>query len=110
MTNLENFDYSLKISWIKRINTQTEGWVKFPTEMGIQKVIKYGDQYLTKLKNQLNNKFWTDKINGLQVLTSKFRIENALHLYSMPLWYNSRLEFEYRKDWEKKVIKYWGIY
>ena len=37
MTNLKNFDYSLKISWLKRITTQTEGSFEFPTEMGIQK-------------------------------------------------------------------------
>ena len=110
MTNLKNFDYSLKISWLKRITTQTEGWVEFLIEMGIQKVIKYGDQYLTKLKHQLDNKFWIDMINGIQVLTSKFRIKNAPQLYSMPLWHNSRLQFEYRQDWEKKGIKYWGTY
>ena len=105
MTNLKNFDYSLKISWLKRLITQTEGWVEFPTEMGIQKIIKYGDQYLTKLKHQLDNKFWIDMIIGIQVLTSKFRIKNAIQLYSMPLWHNSRLQFDYRQNWEKKDIK-----
>ena len=102
MTNLENFDYSLKISWVKRLTTQTEGWAEFPTEMGIQKILKNGDQYLTKLKHKLDNKFWIDMIEGIQVLTSKFRIKNTAQLYSMPLWYNSRLQFEYRQDWEKK--------
>ena len=41
-------------------------------------------------------------LSGLQILTSKFRIKNAIQVYSMPLWHNSRLEFEYRKDWERK--------
>ena len=105
---MTNFVYSLKISWLKRITTQTEGWAEFLIEMGIQKVIKYGDQYLTKLKHKLNNKFWIDMINGIQVLTSKFRIKNTPQLYSMPLWHNSRLQFEYRQDWGKKGYQILG--
>ena len=49
LTNLRNFYYSLKISWIKRIITQTEVWAEFPTKMNIQKLIQYGDLYPEKL-------------------------------------------------------------
>ena len=44
MTNLKIFDAALKISWIKRIATQTEGWAEFPNHFEIQNVIIYGDQ------------------------------------------------------------------
>ena len=44
-----NFFYlSLKISSIKRITVQTEGWAEFPIQMGIHKIIQYGDQYAKK--------------------------------------------------------------
>ena len=108
MTDLKTFDYSLKISWIKRLISQNEGWAEFPLEMGILKTIQYGDQYLHKLKQQLRNKFWIDMLNGLQILSSKFKIKNAVQVHCMPLWYNSRLEFQYRRDWEKKGYKVLG--
>ena len=52
MANLKNLDHSLKISWIKRISIQTDGWAEFPIQMGIHKIIQYGDQNAKKIRNQ----------------------------------------------------------
>ena len=57
MTNLKIFDYSLKISWVKRIITQTEGWAEFPIEMGLLKAVRFGDQFLKKLQKKSTTNF-----------------------------------------------------
>ena len=33
MMNLKVFDMALKVSWLSRITTQTDGWAEFPTSL-----------------------------------------------------------------------------
>ena len=93
ITNLKTFDYSLKILWVKRIIAQKEGWAEFPIEMGIRKAVRYGDQYLKKLQEEIHNKVWIYMLKGLRQLFSTFKIKNAVQLHWMPPWYKSRQEF-----------------
>ena len=52
MTNLNTFDSALKLSWLKRIINQKEGWADFPQEFNIQSIFKYGDRYTKKLQEE----------------------------------------------------------
>ena len=97
MTNLKFFDAALKISWIKRIATQTEGWAEFPNYFNIQNTIIYGDQYPKTILKTIENKFWRDMVKSLITLISNFTIRNITHLHLIPLWYNSKLDFDFRK-------------
>ena len=40
--------------------------------------------------------------NSLIKLMEKFKMKNITHLNWMPLWYNNKVDFEYRKSWEQK--------
>ena len=35
LTNLQKFDFALKISWVKRLMNQKEGWAIFPMQYGL---------------------------------------------------------------------------
>ena len=50
----------------------------------------------------IKNKFQRDMVNSVTSLTRNFKIKNITHLHLMPLWYNSGLEFEFRKRWKNK--------
>ena len=102
MVNLRTFDMSLKLSWIKIISLQREGWAEFPIQMGIHKIIEYGDLYAKRIINKISNKFSKNLVEGIIQFMGKFKIKNTIQLQWMPLWYNSNLNFEYRKDWERK--------
>ena len=102
MTNLKIFDLSLKISWVKRFSAQTEGWAEFPNSMGFSKILVFGDQYLRKLQQKTHNKFWLEVLKGLIQFFSTFKIKTTLQVQWMPLWFNSILDFEYRRNWYEK--------
>ena len=102
MTNLCTFDSALKLSWLKRIINQTDGWVEFPQEFKIQNIFKYGDNYTKKLLTEIRNEFWKDIILSVQKLEKVCNIFNHGQLQCSPLWYNSQLQLSYRQEWAKK--------
>ena len=102
MTNIRIFDAALKISWLKRIVSQTGGWAEFPHQFHIQNIIAYGDQYPSMILNSIKNKFWSDMVKSAERLMNNFTIRNVTHVHLMPLWYNSDLNFEFRRSWKNK--------
>ena len=54
------------------------------------------------LAKTINNRFWKDMGNSLIKLKENFKIKNTTHLNWMPLQYNNKVIFEYRKSWEQK--------
>ena len=102
MINLRNFDAALKSSWAKRLISMEEGWGEFPKRYGICNIFRFGDEYPLKLAKTTNNKFWKDFLMSLHNLNNHLKYNNALQLHNMPLWHNSRIKFNYRKDWDKK--------
>ena len=102
MTNLKVFDSSLKLSWLRRIINQTEGWVEFPIEFNISNIFKYGDVYIINFTKRTKNKFWKDILLSVMDLQKKFEIKHFIQVQNTPLWYNSQLNLGYRKDWVEK--------
>ena len=104
MTNLKIFDASLKISWIKRLINQSQGWAEFPIQSGINDILKYGDKFPKKILGTIKNKFWYDMVHSIIKLNTTMKYNNAMQLQNMPLWHNSAINIEYRKKWEEKGI------
>ena len=104
MTNLKVFDGALKISLMKRLTTKEEGCAEFPMQLNIHKIPKYGDLYPKLIVKTIKNKFWKDKVNSVIKLMETFKIKNVTPLHWIPLWHNSKLNFEYRKRQEKMYI------
>ena len=80
MVHLKTFDLSLKISWIKRISLQRDGWAEFPKQMGIHKIIVYGDQYAKMILNKIPNKFWKNLVEGIIQFMGNFKIKNTISM------------------------------
>ena len=101
MTNLKIFDQSLKISWLKRFKDHTDGWEEIPRKFNIHNIPIFSDKYPTLLRKSLNNQFWRDVVNACENLQNK--INNiATKTYNIPLWYNSKINISFRKEWYKK--------
>ena len=49
LTDLKTFDKSLKLSWLKRIQFQNEGWAEFPHIYNIHKIVLFGDNFAESL-------------------------------------------------------------
>ena len=102
MTNLRTFDSALKLSWLKRMINQNEGWAEFPQEFNIHNIFKYGDNYTKILLSKIKNDFWKDIILSVQKLEKVCNIFNHAQLQSSPLWYNGQLKLSYRQEWANK--------
>ena len=102
MSNLETFDAALKISWLKRIISQTLGWAEFPNQLNIHKIILYGNLYPKVILKTIENQFWKDMVRSVIRLTSNFKIRNTTQLHLMPLWYSGELDLGFRQSWKNK--------
>ena len=60
LTNLSLFNSALKISWLKRLLSQTTGWAVFPIHFNIHKLILYGDEFAREVSRSTRNKFWSE--------------------------------------------------
>ena len=102
MTNIKIFDAALKLSGVKRLLTQTDGWAEFPRYFNIHNILRFGDEYAKHIYATSHNNFWKDIIKSMINLEKSFKISIFIHIQNMPIWHNSRLNFEYRKNWAEK--------
>ena len=101
MTNTKTFDTALKISWLKRLKNEDDGWEEFPRILNIHKIILFGDHYHMKLLKYTKNKFWRDVINASKMLLNSLsNIETKAS--NIPIWFNSGINIVYRKTWFQK--------
>ena len=68
LTNLVNFDLALKVTWLKRVQSQNSGWAEFAHASNIHKIVIYGDLFAKKLSISIRNKFWADVAYGAHKL------------------------------------------
>ena len=109
MINIYNFDKALKTSWIKRLITQPNSqWYKLITVMyeNIGQIIKFGDQWCSKVLPKVHNKFWQDVLKDWQTLNKIQQPQNDWELLRNCIWYNSQISKNiiFFPDWYKKGI------
>ena len=101
MINLETFDKALKLSWIKRLKNEKDGWEYFPRYYNIHKVIMFGDKYPQKIISNIDNNFWADVARATILLHQKTTVINN-NPYNIPLWFNSGISISFNKNWYQK--------
>ena len=101
MTNLSIFNDSLKISWLKRLKNQNDGWEQFSRHFEIHKIIIFGDKFPFLITNKINNPFWRDVVVACATLQKRIKTENN-KAYNIPLWYNTDINIKFNKTWFQK--------
>ena len=89
--NRTTFDKALKASWSKRIYQKGEGWAFFPIHYGLDKILIFGDIYLSRLKESTVNVFWLDYITSIEDLIVRRQPINFTEAWGVPIWYNSKI-------------------
>ena len=64
----------------------------------------YGDLYLKKLLNTVNNQFWKDTVKSLLLLYNKYIFHGTEAVLATPLWYNSKIMPGKINSWSEKGI------
>ena len=97
MTNMSVFDKALKISWLKRLRNEEDGWKQFPRHFNIHKIVLFGDEYHALLIKNMNNPFWIDVAKACAMLPKEIMKENK-RACNIPLWFNSGLSIKFKKE------------
>ena len=53
---------------------------------------------------EIRNKFWSDVVKSIISMNKTFKFNKLIQIQHMPLWHNSQINVEYRKEWGKKDI------
>ena len=101
-TNLRFFDLALKINWLKRVQYNDSGWAKLAHIFSIHKIVSFGDLFSKKLSENIQNRFWANVAYGAFKLLELSKPKNSLEFLNTPLWHNSHLRLQYRKEWLNK--------
>ena len=97
LTNITVFNNALKISWLKRLKNQDDGWELFPRHYKIHRMIIFGDRYLNLILQKIDNPFWKDVVKSCISLFNIVKKENN-NAYNFPLWFNGDINMNYKKD------------
>ena len=108
LTNLLNFDLALKITWLKRVQSQNSGWSEFAHASNIHKIVIYGDLFAEKLSISICNKFWADVAYGAHKLLEVSTPKCVSEFLNTPLWHNSRINLQYRREWADRGFLHIG--
>ena len=96
-TQYDEFDMSLKITWLRKLITQDPDWSEFALNYKIDKIIWTGTNYHDSLTN-IHNPFWKSvKIafsSWYKILNSNGKIE----IEDQPIWGNGQLNMPINYD------------
>ena len=107
MINLENFDKTLKVKWIKTLQEGRGVRTKIPEKYQIDKIPKYGPKYLLSLQKTCKN--WISVINAVisyQKIFSKHNQDPSI--LEEPLWYNSKINSHFIRKWDSAGLRIVG--
>ena len=110
MIDLRAFINSLKVTWLKRLNNQSD-WTALSTHDRIDphELLMYGTAKLKKRKTETENAFWRDVIQALIEINTALSMTYE-NIITEPLWYSDHTKFRTSKivSWEQKGLRFIG--
>ena len=111
MTNLCNFEKTLKVSWVRKLYThQNSQWFRllYALYNNIDKVLVFGDLWCSQFLKKISNPFWQNILFEWSDLCKRQEITNNTDLLQSCIWYNSKISKNpiYFPDWFNHVIYY----
>ena len=101
--NIRKIDMTMKASWVKRIYKSDEGWAATPIFYGLNKIYDYGDVFLER-KNNILNEFLKNVVQSVYYVYRNAKIGSLEQVLSIPLWYNSQITDGKIQGWINKGI------
>ena len=109
MIDVNNFENSLKLTWLRRTHTNyNTPWLKVAEYYlgSVDKITMLGSSHSLKLSKQITNKFWAQTLKYWSSFTASIPITNISDAVGEPLWNNpkvSKVEL-FLPNWFKKGI------
>ena len=92
MTDLDNFIYALKTTWIRRLSRDSRTW-QLPFDQIIQQYPLFwvsGARYMAQYINDIHNPFWKDIVEVWMKFISFNKPEKVDQILNEPLWCNDK--------------------
>ena len=93
MVDIELFDKSLKLTWLRRFMTGEPKWKQIITSLypDTLNLWKYGNNYIMKLSMAIENPFWTNVFSYYYEIHKKVEICSYEELGETSFLYNDRI-------------------
>ena len=108
MLNIQEFDRSLKLTWMGKILNNTPEWVEFAKYYKIDYLLVTDTKYHVHVKNTLSNPFWRDVTVAYWDWFSKLKIYYPAPVDSQLVWGNPNLNLPTNNKLLKQNITYIG--
>ena len=108
MVNIEKFEKTLKVKWLKRLLNCNDVWKIIPETYGIDKVCRYGKSFLKTILNNVRNPFWSSVVIALQQFEQIYVEDDEINPRHFPIWFNPMINLPFVKKWDDRGIRWIG--
>ena len=109
MVDITAFTNSLKLTWLKRMMTSENTWVRVANlELGdIQNILCYGTVKLNTLCKQIQNPFWVDVLHAYSQFTADYFLPSE-DILSEKIWFSDYTKFKNTiiKQWDEHGLRF----
>ena len=105
MVNIFTFEKSLKIKWVRQLNSKHDAWTIIPTKYKIHCLMEYGNKFPNNLLHTVNNPFWRSVVESFAYFQELCCSDPDLTILSEPIWFNDPIKIGYIKLWDQKGLK-----
>ena len=102
--NLEIFDQSLKLGWLKRYLKSDGKWRMFADLGDFEQIFSFGSAFTERAMEIAQVPFWSDVLRSLRALWKKNVIREKANIFLTPLWYNDVLRLPLKPEWFKRGV------
>ena len=104
MLNVQEFDMSLKITWLRKLMMDAPEWEEFASLYKIERLIWTGSNYHTYMSTNIKNPFWKSVQTAFTKWYKILDQNNYVDVAYQPLWGNSNMNIPFNNTMLKKNV------
>ena len=97
LINIQEFDNSLKLTWLKKMFANTPDWLEFATAYNIDRLLWTGPNYHTIIRKKCHNPFWASVILAYNKWYKSLDSSKNIAIADQPIWGNTTLNIPFNK-------------
>ena len=95
MLNLTEFDYSLKITWLRKLLTSDPDWKEFPINYKIDRLVFTDTHYHKRILAGIKNNFWKSVTIAFIDWHNKYKEKTNTPIEFLPIWGNPNMNIPF---------------
>ena len=108
--NLELFDSSSKIGWLKKYIRSSARWCSVPDDFELHNLFRFGTDFIDRIYEMTFNPFWKDVLGSVKLLGKKDDFMYGDNIIETPLWHNPDLKLQIKREWvETGIYCLWDV-